>query len=117
MRISAAMPQAQARCRGLQAMLKPAGGLAHAFPGVFVASGMNVRGDDGLGDAVGDRQPCHLEGFIEFLRAVVDARQQVAVDIDQSGECLGGRVCRTRASPVDYAALTRPARRAGTSAP
>ena len=46
----------------LQVLLKRAGRQAQAFAGVGVAPDVDVRGEDGVGDAVGNRQPCHGEG-------------------------------------------------------
>ena len=58
----------------------------------FLKARMDAALDAGIAqqhigsDPVGDRQPCHLEGFIKCPGSVVDAREHVAVDINH-GKC------------------------------
>ena len=51
-------------------------------PVVVPAPGVQVRRDVRLRDAVRHRDARHLERLLERLRPVVDARQQVAVEVD-----------------------------------
>ncbi|MNZ90906.1 hypothetical protein D3C78_1098770 [compost metagenome] len=58
----------------------PGGG--DAGEGVVVAAGMDVRGADQVGDALLDGHARQLQGRVEVGCPVVDAGQQVVVQVD-----------------------------------
>src|SRR5690606_18376825 len=84
-----AFNQPERDARGVELGLEGGDGGADAVAGVFVQPRIDVRGaGDGV-DAVGDRHAGHLQRHFEVGGAIVDAGQEMVVEVDHPRNCTG----------------------------
>ena len=105
----------QRNVRLVESSLQLADGGANPAIRVLIETGQNVRRACDHGDAVGDERARHIQCCVHIGRAVVDAREDVAVQVDHR---LGPALLGARKLGSSRPERTRPAgRRASPASP